>query len=200
MPDLHELRAIACEGLAKFIIEGEEEDMIYLMQEMLLKRYIFLVDGEDTKPVNAIEGTVDLHAVGRHRRQRLSEIIIWSVAYLELYTGAINTINPGRNRRVEGLLYITSPSASSVMRLGSSKNWTLLRWLLEHLQQHPLRSPGLVRHGKDALDSARDYGSDERFMLNKLSYDWLAISAPMFWMRLLHYLDSFRFFGAMLVV
>jgi hypothetical protein len=29
---------------------------------------------------------------------------------------------------------------------------------------------------------------------------WTAFSAPMFWMRLLLYLDSIRFFGAMLVV
>lgn len=43
--DLHGLRAVACEKLAKMIIE-EEEDMNYLMQEMLLKRYSILVDGE----------------------------------------------------------------------------------------------------------------------------------------------------------
>ena len=45
--DLHDLRAIACEKLAKLIIE-EEEDMDYLMQEMLLKRYSIVVDGEGT--------------------------------------------------------------------------------------------------------------------------------------------------------
>lgn len=43
--DLHELRAIACEKLAKIIIE-EEEDIDYLMQDMLLKRYSIIVDGE----------------------------------------------------------------------------------------------------------------------------------------------------------
>lgn len=39
-----------------------------------------------------------------------------------------------------------------------------------------------------------------REKFNRLSYNFLAFSAPMFWARLLLYLDSFRFFGAMLVV
>ena len=43
--DLHDLRAVACEKLAKMIIE-EEEDQNYLMQEVLLKRYSIVVDGE----------------------------------------------------------------------------------------------------------------------------------------------------------
>ena len=43
--DLHDLRATACEKLAKMIIE-EEENADYLMQEVLLKRYSIVVDGE----------------------------------------------------------------------------------------------------------------------------------------------------------
>ena len=43
--DLHELRAIACEKLCKMIIE-DEEDVNYLMQEVLLKRYSIVIDGE----------------------------------------------------------------------------------------------------------------------------------------------------------
>ena len=35
---------------------------------------------------------------------------------------------------------------------------------------------------------------------NRLSYNFLAFSAPMFYLRLLLYLDNIRFFGAMLVV
>lgn len=60
--DLHELRAVACERLAKEIVEGED-DIEYLMQEVLLKRYSIVVDGEETEPSNAIEKAVDLHAV-----------------------------------------------------------------------------------------------------------------------------------------
>jgi Polycystin cation channel len=47
---------------------------------------------------------------------------------------------------------------------------------------------------------SHDYGSSDRAEYNRLSYNFLAFSAPMFWMRLLLYLDTFRFFGAMLVV
>ena len=43
-------------------------------------------------------------------------------------------------------------------------------------------------------------GDPERTRFNELSYNFLAFSAPMFWLRLLLYLDTFRFFGAMLVV
>jgi len=43
-------------------------------------------------------------------------------------------------------------------------------------------------------------GDAERTRFNELSYNFLAFSAPMFWLRLLLYLDTFRFFGAMLVV
>jgi hypothetical protein len=43
-------------------------------------------------------------------------------------------------------------------------------------------------------------GEDKRRRFNELSYDFLAFTAPMFWMRLMLYLDTFRFFGAMLVV
>ena len=60
--DLHNLRAVACEKLAKIIIEVEQ-DVPYLMQEVLLKRFSIIVDGEETKAANAIEKAVDLHAV-----------------------------------------------------------------------------------------------------------------------------------------
>ena len=43
-------------------------------------------------------------------------------------------------------------------------------------------------------------GEQQRRHYNELSYNFLAFSAPMFWMRILLYLDTFRFFGAMLVV
>ena len=41
---------------------------------------------------------------------------------------------------------------------------------------------------------------DKRYHFNELSYNLLACTAPFFWTRLLLYLDTFRFFGAMLVV
>jgi hypothetical protein len=49
---------------------------------------------------------------------------------------------------------------------------------------------------------AYSHGGDKvlRRQFNELSYNFLATSAPMFYMRLLLYLDTYRFFGAMLVV
>ena len=60
--DMHDVRATACEVLAKAIIEAEE-DQEYLLQEVLLKRYSILRDGEETEPANVIERAVDLHAL-----------------------------------------------------------------------------------------------------------------------------------------
>jgi len=60
--DLHQVRAEACEVIAKQLIEGEE-DLDYLMEDMLLKRYSIMVDDQHTTPANAIEKAVDLHAV-----------------------------------------------------------------------------------------------------------------------------------------
>lgn len=45
-----------------------------------------------------------------------------------------------------------------------------------------------------------EHDGDTRRYYNRISYSFLAFTAPMFWARLLLYLDSFRFFGAMLVV
>lgn len=130
--------------------------MCYLLEDVLLKRYSIMVNGEDTSPANAIEKAVDLHAlrvIGSSGYQRCisflwrgwlvqddedpSRFVDWkkkgntdfwshidpdrmrvpayqnalqiiiSVVFLALYTGSINTQNPGGDLdAVEGLLYI----------------------------------------------------------------------------------------------
>jgi hypothetical protein len=40
-----------------------EDDQDYLLQDILLKRYSIIVDGEQTAPANVIERAVDLHAL-----------------------------------------------------------------------------------------------------------------------------------------
>ncbi|KAH0340861.1 hypothetical protein KCU74_g85, partial [Aureobasidium melanogenum] len=59
---MHEVRAVACEVIAKHIIESEE-DAGFLLQSILLKRYSIVIDGEETAPNNVIEKAVDLHAL-----------------------------------------------------------------------------------------------------------------------------------------
>ncbi|KAI1148573.1 hypothetical protein F4825DRAFT_433470 [Nemania diffusa] len=247
--DLHELRAVACEVIAKQIIETEE-DMSYLMHSVLLKRYSTIIDGEPTPPVNVIEKAVDLHAlrvIGSSGYQKCLSYLwkgwlvqdendpasfieykdrdntsFWphldpdrmrapmyqnacllfiSFIYLALYTGAINTINPtGDLDFVEILLYIFTigfifdeltkfyKAGYHILGFWNAFNNTLYSLLMVSLA---LRFVALTHPPGDK--EAR-----ERF--NSLSYNFLAFTAPMFWARLLLYLDSFRFFGAMLVV
>jgi hypothetical protein len=40
-----------------------EDDQEYLLQDILLKRYSIMIDGEQTSPANVIERAVDLHAL-----------------------------------------------------------------------------------------------------------------------------------------
>ncbi|KAL8732418.1 MAG: hypothetical protein Q9166_002818 [cf. Caloplaca sp. 2 TL-2023] len=248
--DLHNVRAVACEIMAKQIIESEE-DQSYLLQSLLLKRYSILINGQPTEPANAIERAVDLHAltvIGSSGYQKCisylwrgwliqddsfpSNFIPWtdkgstdfwshfdpdrmrapvyqntvqiffSLLYLILYTAAINTINrDGDLDVVEGVLYL--------MTLGfvadeCSKFWKVGRyyigfWNVFNSTLYTLLAISFITRmialGHDVDDSG---GQRRRF--NELSYNFLAFSAPMFYLRLLLYLDTFRFFGAMLVV
>lgn len=250
--DMHNVRAIACEIIAKRIIEAEE-DQKYLFQEVLLKRYAMHIDGEDTKPANAIERAVDLHTLnvtGSSGYQRCIQFlwrgwvvqddedpsrfidysekantsywahldpdrmrvpmyqntvqVAFSVIFLALYTGAINTINPqGDIDVVEGLLYIFT---FGFLCDEASKFWKIGRyyigfWNTFNLTLYSLLAVSLILRGialTHSMDSEAERHERERY--NELSYNFLAFSAPLFWGRLLLYLDSFRFFGAMLVV
>ncbi|KAG0646364.1 vacuolar conductance [Hyphodiscus hymeniophilus] len=217
--DLHNVRAVACEVIAKQLIETEE-DQDYLLQDILLKRYSIVVDDEQTAPANVIERAVDLHALrvtGSSGYQKCVNYlwrgwliqdendpssfvdykkkantrywthvdpdrmrapvyqnatqIIFSLAYLGLYTGAINTVNPtGDLDIIEIMLYIFT---FGFLCDEFSKLWKVGRYYIGFWN-----------------------------VFNVVLYALLTttFSAPMFWMRLLLYLDSVRFFGAMLVV
>lgn len=246
--DLHELRAVACEVIAKHIIE-EEDDNEYLMEEVLLKRYSILVDGEPTKPANAIEKAVDLHAVrvigssgyqkciahlwrgwlvqdeddpsrfvdyklktntsywahfdpDRMRVPQYQNVVqvLISLIFLALYTNAINTINPtGDLDVIEGLLYIFTlgficDEAVKFFKIG---RYYFGFWNVFNSTLYGLLTVSFITR---MIALAHDDGSGMRHQYNELSYNFLAFSAPMFWIRLLLYLDSYRFFGAMLVV
>ncbi|KUI57454.1 Calcium channel YVC1 [Cytospora mali] len=250
--DMHALRAVACEVVAKQIIETET-DMNYLMHSVLLKRYSIMVDDEATPPANVIEKAVDLHALrvigtsgyqkcvsylwrgwlvqdendpasfvdfkdkdninfyahidpDRMRApmyQNAAQVLI-SLIYLGLYTGAINSINRDADLDfVEGLLYIFTlgfifDELTKFWKAGYHiwGFWTAFNALLYSLLMTSLAIRFVALSHDPSPDGKR--GSREEF--NTLSYNFLACCAPMFWMRLLLYLDSFRFFGAMLVV
>ena len=244
------MRAVACEVLAKQIIEAEE-DQAWLLQNLLLQRFSILVDGEPTEPANAVERAVDLHAlrvIGSSGYQKCtkylwrgwlvqddqypSNFIPWtnkanttywdhfdpdrmrapqyqnavqifmSLLYLALYTGAINTINyTGDLDVVEGILYLMTAGfvfdeISKFWKIG----WNYLGfWNVFNVCLYSLLTVSFVLR-MIALGHPLDDGDGRRGHFNELSYNFLAFSAPMFWMRLLLYLDNIRFFGAMLVV
>lgn len=249
--DLHHVRAVAAEIMAKRLIEAEE-DIDYLFEEVLLKRYSTLVDGEPTAPANAVEKAVDLHAVtvigssGYQKcinylwrgwvvqddedpsrfvtyenktntsywahldpdRMRVPKYQNWvqiamTLIYLGLYTGAVNTINSdGDLDVVEGLLYLFTlgficDEVNKFWKVGRYyvSFWNMFNSTLYALLtiSFVLRMVALGHPRSNEQDVRRDY-------FNKMGYDFLAFTAPMFWMRLLLYLDTFRFFGAMLVV
>ena len=144
--------------------------------------------------------------------------IIFSLIYLGLYSGAINTVNPtGDLDVIEIMLYIFT---FGFLCDEFSKLWKVGRyyigfWNVFNVVLYALLTTSLVMRFI-ALSHPFENGDGQREKYNELSYNFLgkqffsqarsrvnwdiAFSAPMFWMRLLLYLDSVRFFGAMLVV
>jgi hypothetical protein len=246
--DLHSMRANAAEVISKRIIE-EEEDMDYLMEQVLLCRYSILINGEVSSPANVVEKAVDLHALrvigssGYQKTisylwrgwlvqddedpvrfiqydqktnssywahldpdrmrvpayQNVVQIII-SIVYLGLYTGAINTINPtGDLDLVEGLLYIFTlgficDELGKLFKIGIAyiQFWNIFNATLYTL----LLLSFILR----MVALGNDLDSPTRKRFNELSYYFLACTAPLFWGRLLLFLDTVRFFGAMIIV
>ena len=127
-------------------------------------------------------------------------IIVVSVVYLILYTIAINTINPsGDIDVIEGLLYTFTAAfifdeVVKLWKVGSRHIgfWNAFNGVLYGL----LAISFVIRMFAVSCHPH----TERRRQLNELSYNFLAFSAPMFWGRLLLYLDMYRFFGVMLLV
>ncbi|KAG6089060.1 hypothetical protein E4U15_004301 [Claviceps sp. LM218 group G6] len=246
--DLHKLRAEACEVIAKALIESEE-DVNFLLYEVLLRRYSCLVNTIPTPPINVIEKAVDLHAVRvigssgyqkcinhlwrgwlvqdendpsvfvdykdkdnprflthmdpdrmRSPRNQNAAQLLLSLVYLALYTIAINSVNPsGELDGAEVTLYLFTIGyiCDEVMKVYKAGYRILGFWNVFNSILYSFLTVSLVFR---IIGLTASEGSDSREHYSKLSYNMLAFIAPMFWCRLLLYLDSFRFFGAMLVV
>lgn len=123
-----------------------------------------------------------------------------SIIYLILYTIAINTVNPtGDLDVIEGLLYIFTAGfifdeAGKFYKVG---RYYLRFWNAFNCTLYVFLTISFVAR---MIALGHPTGHSQRKSLNTFSYNFLAFSAPMFWTRLLLYLDTFRFFGAMLVV
>ncbi|KAL4931047.1 putative potassium ion channel Yvc1 [Aspergillus undulatus] len=128
--------------------------------------------------------------------------ILFSLVYLALYTQVINSVNPTGDLDVtEGILYVMTlaficDEVTKLWKIGRNyfDFWNAFNSTLYSLLAVSffMRVVALA-HSASASDEQRQH-------LNKLSYNFLAFAGPMFWMRMMLYLDTFRFFGAMFVV
>ncbi|KAF5866389.1 hypothetical protein ETB97_012556 [Aspergillus alliaceus] len=248
--DLHDRRALACEVIAKRIIETEE-NQDYLLIHTLLKRYSIFIDGEETVPANVIERAVDLHAlriIGSSGYQKCIKYlwngwfcqqdgnptnfvpyrekdntsfavhfhpdrmrtplyqntcqILVSLVYLALYTQVINTVNRTGDLDVgEGILYVMTlaficDEFTKLWKIG----WHYFDfWNAFNSTLYTILAISFILR-VSALTHSPSADDQQRKRLNELSYNFLAFAGPMFWTRMVLYLDSFRFFGAMFVV
>jgi hypothetical protein len=201
-----------------------EDNQDYLLQDILLKRYSIMIDGEQTSPANVIERAVDLHALrvtGSSGYQKCvtylwrgwlvqdendpsmfidfkkksntnywthvdpdrmrapiyqnATQIIFSLIYLGLYTGAINTVNPkGDSDIVEILLYIFT---FGFICDEFSKFWKVGRyyigfWNVFNLVLYGLLATSLVTRFI-ALSHPLEDNDGQRGKFNELSYNFL---------------------------
>lgn len=118
--------------------------------------------------------------------------VLVSVLYLLLYTIAVNTVNArGDVDFIEGLLYILTLSflideAIKFWKVG--KNYISF-WNSFNLTLYSLLAISFVLR---IIALAHSVGSDGRNDYNILSYNFLAVTAPLVWSRMLLYLDSIR--------
>jgi len=193
--DLHAVHVIGSSGYQKTV-------------EYIWKGWLIEDDEDPTRFVSYKEKTNTHYFVhfdpNRMRApvyQNAAQVIL-SLIYLGLYTMAINTVDARADLdTTEGLLYIfTLGFAWDEL----SKSWQGGRhyigfWNIFHFVLYGLLATSLIFRFV-ALGHPLTDNDGLREKYNILSYNFLAFSAPMFWMRLLLFLDTFRFFGSMLVV
>jgi hypothetical protein len=193
--DLHALRVIGSSGYQKtvqyiwkgWLIQDDEDPTRFVdYKEKANMNYFVHVDPDRMRaPVyqNAIQ-------------------VIFSLVYLGLYTGAINTVNATADLDIiEGLLYIFTLgfACDEFSKLWKIGRYYIGFWNIFNLILYGLLATSLILRFI-ALGHPLTDNDGQREKYNTLSYNFLAFSAPMFWMRLLLFLDTFRFFGSMLVV
>lgn len=128
--------------------------------------------------------------------------IVFSLIYLAIYTAVINTVNPtGDIDLAEAILYgmtlaFICDEAVKFWKVG----WNYLEfWNAFNSTLYGLLTISFILRIV-ALAHSPSHTDEKREFFNGLSYNFLAFAGPMFWMRMMLYLDSFRFFGAMFVV
>lgn len=193
--DLHALRVIGSSGYQKCI-------------RYLWNGWFCQQEGNPTNFVPYLERDNTSFAVHFHPDRMRTPLyqnicqIFFSLVYLGLYTQVINTVNPtGDLDAVEGILYVMTlaficDEVSKLWKVG----WHYLDfWNAFNSTLYAILAVSFFLRVA-ALAHSQSVHDAERQSLNELSYNFLAFAGPMFWMRMMLYLDSFRFFGAMFVV
>lgn len=192
--DLHSLRVIGSSGYQKcisylwrgWLIQDENDPSVFVDYKNKDNPNFFIHMDPDRM---------------RSPRNQNAAQMLFSIAYLALYTAAINSANGGSVfDGTEVALYIFTlgficdefikfyKAGHQILGFWNAFNGLLYSFLTVSLA---FKIVGLLQ----APDS-----DDRKQYYSTLSNNMLAFTAPLFWSRLLLYLDSFRFFGAMLVV
>lgn len=127
-------------------------------------------------------------------------LILFSFLYLVLYTAVISTVNrSGDLDAAEWILYVMT---LAFICDDVAKIWKVGREFLEFWTgfNATLYVILVVSFFLRIAALSRPEGNATRQHLNELSYNFLSFAGPMFWLRMMLYLDSFRFFGAMFVI
>ncbi|KAH0599759.1 hypothetical protein MHUMG1_02549 [Metarhizium humberi] len=191
--DLHSVRVIGSSGYQKcinylwrgWLVQDENDPSVF-------------IDYKDKDNPNFFVH-MDPERMRAPRNQNAAQLL-FSVIYLLLYTIAVNSINAsGILDGAEVALYLFTLGyiCDEIMKFYKAGYHILGFWNAFNGVLYSFLTVSLVLR-VIGLAAARD--SQYREHYNKLSYNMLSFVAPMFWCRLMLYLDSFRFFGAMLVV
>ena len=191
--DLHSVRVIGSSGYQKcinylwrgWLVQDENDPAVF-------------VDYKD-KDNPKYFSHLDPDRMRAPRNQNAAQLLL-SVIYLALYTTAINSVNPtGVLDGAEIAMYIFTLGyvCDEIMKVYKAGYRILGFWNAFNSLLYSFLTVSLVFR---IIGLTEEEGSDQREYYSKQSYNMLAFIAPMFWCRLLLYLDGFKFFGAMLVV
>lgn len=191
--DLHAVRVIGSSGYQKcisylwrgWLVQDENDPAVF-------------VDYHDKDNPNFLVH-MDPDRMRSPRNQNLAQLL-FSLIYLGLYTIAINSVNAsGVIDAAEGALYAFTLGyiCDELLKVYKAGYQILGFWNAFNAILYSFLTASFVFR---IVGLTFANHTDGRSYYSTLGYNILAFTAPMFWCRLLLYLDSFRFFGAMLVV
>lgn len=191
--DLHSVRVIGSSGYQKcinFLWRG------WLVQDEN-DPSVFIDYGNKDNPNFFVHMDPDRMRAPRYQN---AAQLLFSIVYLALYTIAINSVN--ENRDLDGAevaMYVFTLGfiCDELVKVWKAGRQILGFWSAFNGVLYSFLTASLVIR---IIGLTSQEGSSQRKYYGDTSYNMLAFVAPMFWSRLLLYFDSFRFFGAMLVV